>query len=184
MLGFQHSDFGIGTDRARGAADVETGRNRLSARVDDLDRKIPCRFVLPGESKKAIRFLRGFVVNQSPIQIASNSLVINLDLDVVPTIGLDRTRHVEPEAVLIEFDRVLAVSPASNIPPISRVAFARKTNQKALRAADFARFQGERVIAPTFLPEKAQAHYWFALTVSPVHNRPGSSIGFPARFVF
>src|SRR5260370_20158564 len=136
-------------DAAR-AADVHLGAHRLFAGIDGLEDELASAFVPASQRKKLASRARHLVVDQFAVQVTADAALIELQLDVVPTVRLDAPGDMPAEAVLIEFYGMFRVSPAAAAPPVSLLAFLPECNQKTFGAAEFLRLQGQGVIAPMF----------------------------------
>src|SRR5262249_23473022 len=115
-------------------------------------------------------------MDQLAVEVTSYASAFQSDFDIVPSVCLNRTGHVLSDAALIEFNGVLSVPPAADIPPISLLAFSGKANQESLRPAKFSRFKRQCVVTPIVIAEKAQPRRAIALAISPIHNGPASAI--------
>src|SRR6266567_3242935 len=166
-------------DAAR-AADVHLDAHRLCAGIDGLEYELVFAVVPASQRKKPASRARRLVVDQFAVQVTADAVLLELQLDVVPTVRLDAAGDMPAKAALIELYGMLRVSPAADVPPVSLLAFAAECNQKTFGAAEFSRLQRQGVVAPMFVAEKAQPYCLLALPVSSIHYRPGAAVGSPA----
>src|SRR6266568_2509210 len=179
MSRLQYGGSPLVGDAAR-AADVHLGAHRLCAGIYGLEDELVFAFVAASQRKKPLIRARRLVMDQFAVQVTADAALIELQLDVVPTVRLDASGDMPAKAVLVEFYGVLRVSPTADVPPVSLLAFAPERNQKTFGATEFSRLQREGVVAPVFVAEKAQSYCLLALPVSSIHNRPGAAVGSPA----
>src|SRR5947209_6724103 len=116
--GFKHDHLSRLRQHAR-LADRDIGTHRLRGRVNGFDDQIAGFFVAASEAEESGRRRDGLLMDQLAIEIASNPVAIReINLDIVPSIGLNRAGHVAAEAVLVDLDRMLTIAPATYVPPV------------------------------------------------------------------
>jgi hypothetical protein len=113
----------------------------LRRNIDGFQNNFLCGFVATGLGEETIRNLCGHIVNQLVVEVTTDAAAGKFHFHVIPAIRFDAALDVLAEAVLVELNRMFAIAPAADVPPIFVLAFATEGDQKAFGAVKFPRLE-------------------------------------------